>query len=107
MTDGNYILDSNGNPVVEEDLLTWAKWLEDAAYNGKRRVDETMIGDIRVSTVFLGLDHSFGGGPPLIFETMVFGGELNQEMDRYSTKTQALKGHQLMCERVKKANESQ
>lgn len=25
-----------------------------------------------VSTVFLGIDHSFGFGPPLLFETMVF-----------------------------------
>jgi hypothetical protein len=26
----------------------------------------------RISTVLLGLDHAYGGGPPVIFETMVF-----------------------------------
>lgn len=32
------------------------------------------IDDIIVSTVFLGIDHSFGvSGPPVLFETMVFG----------------------------------
>lgn len=30
---------------------------------------------IFVSTVFLGLDHSFGDGPPLIFESMAFAAE--------------------------------
>ena len=99
-----YILDSNGDPVAEEDLLTWARWFEDAGKNGKRRVDETTIGDSRVSTVFLGLDHSFGDGPPLIFETLVFGGKLDQEMERYSTKEQALEGHQAMCKMVREAN---
>lgn len=28
--------------------------------------------DYRVSTVFLGIDHNWGEGPPLLFETMVF-----------------------------------
>lgn len=29
----------------------------------------------RVSTVFLGIDYSFGQGPPVLFEMMVFGPE--------------------------------
>jgi hypothetical protein len=36
------------------------------------------------------------GGPPLIFETMVFGGSKDGEMDRYSTKEEAEKGHEAM-----------
>jgi hypothetical protein len=36
-----------------------------------RRVDRTQVdADVSVSTVHLVLDHSFGDGPPLIFETM-------------------------------------
>lgn len=50
-----------------------------------------------VSTVWLGLDHSFGGyGPPIIFETMIFEGRGLTEVvyqDRYSTITQAREGH--------------
>jgi hypothetical protein len=38
-------------------------------------------GNIGISTVFLGLDHRhFGDGPPLLFETMVFGGSRDGTM---------------------------
>lgn len=48
----------------------------------------------RVSTVWLGIDHSFTpDGPPLIFETMVFGGPMDMYTRRYSTQAQALAGH--------------
>lgn len=51
-----------------------------------------------VSTVFLGIDHSLFGGPPLIFETMVFEsesmGRIEMYADRYSTREQALAGHE-------------
>jgi hypothetical protein len=78
--------DRQGNPLhdVEEFARMFAN----------NRVAETMIGDVRVSTVWLGVDHNFSGkGPPLIFETMVFGGDLDGECYRYPTETDALKGH--------------
>lgn len=57
-----------------------------------------------VSTVFLGLDHNFGKGEPLIFETMVFKliGENNHrdssvDEDRYATWQQAEDGHKLIA----------
>ncbi len=65
-----YILDDHGEPRAEPDLFTWAKWFEEAF--DKRRVASTEIGDVRVSTVFLGLDHSFGDEEPIFWETMVF-----------------------------------
>lgn len=99
-TEGKYILDDAGNPVEEPDLLTWGRWLEDA--NEKRIVSNIQIGDSEVSTVFLGLDHNFGSGPPLLFETMVFGGSLNDEMNRYATREEALAGHAAICEKVQK-----
>ncbi len=101
-----YILDSDGDPIAEEDLLTWGKWFEDASTNGERTVGRKMIGNVLVSTVFLALEHSFGAETsiPLLYETLVFGGKLNQEMERYSTKEQALEGHQAMCKRVREAN---
>jgi hypothetical protein len=46
-----------------------------------------------VSTVFLGLDHQWGDGPPLVFETMIFGGEHDQYQERYSTWDEAEAGH--------------
>lgn len=61
----------------------------------------TQSGDITVSTVYLGIDHSFtGDGPPLIYETMIFGGELHEEQARYSTREQALEGHAVACRRA-------
>jgi hypothetical protein len=46
-----------------------------------------------VSTVFLGLDHRFGDGPPIVFETMVFGGPFDQDCDRYESWDEAVAGH--------------
>jgi len=93
MTD-TYILD--GHVPVRVEMPEWAKWYEFA----QRHVRQDHFGDIYISTVFLGLDHSFGKGPPLLFETLVFGGELNGEMDRYSTWDEAEAGHDRMIERV-------
>ena len=49
-----------------------AEWNEQFQQMDARRVGyhESSIGDL--STVFLGLDHAFGGPRPLLFETMFF-----------------------------------
>jgi hypothetical protein len=57
-----------------------------------------------VSTVFLGLDYSFEhhGRGPILWETMVFGGPLDEEMDRCGgTREQAEAMHAAMVERVR------
>jgi hypothetical protein len=59
----------------------------------KRVAHDTLDNENSVSTVFLGLNHQYGDGPPLIFETMVFGGKYDQEQERYATEAQALEGH--------------
>jgi len=84
-----YILDGH-EPVPCEDLLEWARWLETA----DRHVAETHIGTTRISTVFLGLNHQRGSGPPLIFETVIFGGKLNGYQRRCSTWDEAEAQHQ-------------
>src|ERR1035437_632572 len=38
-------------------------------------VGQTVIGKVNISTIFLHIDHRFGDGSPLLFETMIFGGE--------------------------------
>lgn len=53
-----------------------------------------------VSTVFLGLDHSFEGAKPVLFETMVSGGTFDGEQDRYHTWADAERGHVRMCAKV-------
>jgi len=51
-------------------VLQWAKLKEDLAYSTVAR-DDLPDGSY-LSTVWLGLDHAHGIGPPLIFETMRF-----------------------------------
>lgn len=65
-----YILDGH-TPVPCDDLLDWGKWFGTA----DRHVAVTDLDpELRVSTVFLGLDHSFSvDAEPILFETMVFG----------------------------------
>ena len=57
----------------------------------QRRVARTEITpDVYVSTVFLGLDHGYTvDGPPVLFETMVFSGQFDQEQERYATWAEA------------------
>lgn len=77
-------------PVPVEDLVEWARWYETA----NRRVAETVLGDVRVSTVFLALDHRMRDqDPPLLFETMIFGGPQAGYCERYSTWEEAEEGH--------------
>jgi len=93
-----YILD--GHTAVKcHDLMAWAKWFEENS-NKLHVADETVEGS-RVSTVFLAMDHSFGEGPPMLFEKMVFSGPLDGEQDRCTTWDQAEKMHAAMVERVK------
>jgi hypothetical protein len=69
----------------------WAHWFE--ADRMQRQIANHVIGGVRVSTVFLGLDHGDGTGPPIVFETMIFGGPHNEYQERYSEYKDAVAGH--------------
>ncbi len=76
---------------------------KDLADKVTRRVAETTLwwGGY-VSTVWLGLDRSRWGGPPLIFETIIFLDsdlEVDVDLDRYSTEAQAVQGHAAMVKK--------
>lgn len=92
---GQYILVGK-EPKPVDDLIEWAKEME----RQNRVVEQTQVGDVKISTVFLGLDHSFGGGKPLLFETMIFGGKEDGFQDRYSTWDEAVEGHKKAVELV-------
>jgi hypothetical protein len=79
-----------GEPI---ELMKWARLFENIDY---KVVQQDQLPGVLVSTVWLGLDHSFGGTTPLIFETMTFPtaeSGLEQEQDRYSTEREAREGH--------------
>lgn len=111
-----YILDATGNPVAELDLMAWAAWFEESCKDfdkSKRRVGDERIGRCRISTVFLGLDHNYGEGAPILWETAVFkkespgkkwirGDFTDVETDRCSgSREQAEAMHQKMVKLVK------
>lgn len=76
----HWILSDDDPPreIAVDDVLVWARWFEEN--DGRRFIRNTQIrrGEVEgpwVSTVFIGLDLGMGwlhGGPPLVYETMVF-----------------------------------
>lgn len=80
--------DRDGNTIG---LTEWTLAFESMAY---RRVAESRTPNgNRVSTVWLGLNHQFGEGAPLIFETMVFRDGEEVACYRYATLAEAEVGH--------------
>lgn len=72
-------------------------------FNWETRFDlKTEIDDYIISTVDLGIDHSFGIGEPLYYETMIFKkGSFNElYCVRYATEKEARKGHKIAIQYV-------
>lgn len=93
--------DRDGNPLPDD---WYDKKKHGRKYNWgtEKRVARTVVGDITVSTVWLGLDHSFMPGEgPVIFETMTFGVPYDNEMARYSTEEDAMRGHLAVLDRLR------
>lgn len=57
-----------------------------------RVVRQEEVAGAGVSTVWLGIDHAVRGAP-VIFETMIFGGEHDGVTWRYPTEMAARRGH--------------
>ena len=80
----------------------YLQWAKDRKSWDNKIVKQTKLENgIFVSTVWLGLDHSFlPKGKLLIFETMVFyRSMLELDMERYSTEEEAKAGHKEMVKR--------
>lgn len=104
----HYIFDQETKTVREtHDTKEWAQYFEIA----NRRVGYDEVNDYIISTVFLGLDHGFGQGEPLLFETMIFdkkqpvkgmnGSYESVYMMRYTNYDEAFATHQHMVERLR------
>ena len=83
----------------EMTLQEWSEKLMDFSYKIVARAHLGENHEVMVSTVWLGLDHSFRmltpDAPPVIFETMIFGLDTadGEYQWRYATEEQALEGH--------------
>ena len=90
-TNEKFILDGH-TPISCPNLLIWAEWLE----RSDRCVAVSVMSNCCISTVFMGLDHSFGfGNRPILFETMIFGGPEDGYQTRCSTWEEAEEQHAL------------
>lgn len=104
---GRYILDADGNPQPEPNLVKWAKWY--GKY--KRQIAQDYVGKVHISTIFLALDQSFpffSPQRPILWETMIFDadhGEHDCYIQRYTSLEDALAGHKKAVEMVKNTNQ--
>jgi len=97
----HYILDEEGQPKKELDPVKWSEWFSIA----DRHIKKTYIPNdsdemIVVSTVFLGIDHNFFGGHPILYETMVFSGPLDEAQYRWDSRDNAEAGHEIIVQNV-------
>ena len=101
---GKYF-DMDGNEI------TLREWGDMYNHPERRIVKQDHVGRYFVSTVLLGVDHSFTPeGPPILFETMIFdnkgvqGQGLGEDVfcDRYTNKDAALAGHDQAVERARR-----
>ena len=92
-----YVLNPDKSVRPIADVLEWSRVFRDKM----RRVALTETPYGVVSTVFLGIDHQYGVGPPILFETMVFNCPLDEIQQRYSLYKEALEGHEAVVRQVR------
>lgn len=94
-----YVLDGRETVPVSDMMLAGRRFEID-----DRQVARTELpGGIEVSTVFLGLDHAWGDGPPMLFETMVFIAGEGDRCWRCSTFDEAEAQHVAVVKELTKA----
>ena len=94
-----YVLDDAGEPRPAKDFIEWAQFFE----TGKRQVALNEIGDMRVSTVFMGIAVNPLSDHPILFESMVFDAEHHGLRTlRARSRKVALEQHQTLVEECRK-----
>jgi len=92
----NLFYDRKGQPISRDEFVL--QWQPDTQIVARFQ-DERIL----ISTVWLGIDHQFGVGKPLIFETMVFVNDpaaVDPKYDnlqwRWHTEEQAKEAHDII-----------
>ena len=98
--EGKYILNKKREVVRAKNYAYWTQWMQDF---DRRMVAQTNIGLVRISTVFLGIDHRMteAAKDPIVFETMVFpkDGPMSEiDMKRCCTWAEAIEDHDQFCD---------
>ena len=96
-------IERDGKPIPSS-LPEWLAWRTAE----KKRVAQTVVGNVLVSTVFLGIDYGYNEDVPVLYETMLFANNGKYEpigvvgnnryyQRRYVTREAALAGHDVAC----------
>jgi hypothetical protein len=102
---GRYYILRNGEVVEEPDYQKWSAWFE-SDFQEVELVAESRLGTSTVSTRFLALDMTLSqDSPPLVFETRVKGGWLDNQWERFASLEEAAAGHESWVERVQQADQ--
>jgi len=99
------ILKPDGSIELVDDPFVWAEWME---YSPDKILRQDEAAGFFVSTIFFGVDLGYGKRP-IWFETMVFRQTDDDQpaasrpvtQERYSTRHEALAGHQRILEAVR------
>jgi len=70
---------------------------------------ETIVGKVRVSTIFFGMDSSYFyriTERPYLFETVIFKGRKSEKVGRYTTMEEAVKGHRKIVRELTKLHKT-
>ena len=94
----HWIFDEQGEPKAVG-IFEYIRW----ARNNSNALRKDAVGRVEISTVLLMVSSSMFEQPPLIFETMIFGGEHDQYQYRYATKAEAIAGHERAVQLVREA----
>lgn len=100
-------LDANDKPVPVD--------REDVDWGNRWHIRSYPMQGMQVSTIFMAIDHNYGDGPPVLFETMAFSVDKNgcvditepsqhpwhEYQERYTTKRRAENGHAIICAAIK------
>ena len=101
---GRYYILHDGEVIEEPDYQKWSAWFE-SAFKEVELVAESPLGSSTVSTRFLGLSMTLAqDSPPMVFETKVKGGWLDNQWERFSSLEEATAGHEGWVRRVREAD---
>ncbi|MCP4592454.1 MAG: hypothetical protein GY842_17105 [bacterium] len=100
---GRYYILCDGKVTEEPDHEKWERWHR-STYPKVREVASTTASGGTVRTVFLAINMSLAKDEdPLLFETRVQGGWLDDQWQRYSSLEEARAGHDSWVARVSEA----
>lgn len=95
--------DKQGRPISIERMSELKYDTANGGQSDYARIGLDEFDGLRVSTVWLGIDHGFhwrakeaADYKPVIFETMIFGGDFHENQWRYCTEEEAARGHLLV-----------